>query len=94
MLDFLDASDWPEILTVNNLPIRYVRVFDGDGVEWRDVIEVNRSTGELKKYKRDEAGRLWTWFKSDGGNEVQKETVMLKMPVIFKAVRIVRKETV
>lgn len=70
------ASEWPEVVTPANLGYQAVEVYDADGIECKYIFELNRLTGQAKKYSEDKDGKIYAI-----GDEPTTETVALKMPI-------------
>lgn len=70
------ASDLPDVITPANLGYQSVKVHDADGSECEHVFELNRLTGEAKRYCEDKDSKIYAI-----GDEPVTETVILKMPI-------------
>lgn len=56
------------------------RVFDGNGLEWENLAQVDTETGESVQYLKNEAGR---YYLSEAGL-VATRTVILPLPIRFE----------
>lgn len=72
-------ADWPIVLTPKNIPVSPARVYDADGVECRYAFEVNRITGECKKFMLNEFNIPFAISE----DELAVETVILKTPIVI-----------
>jgi len=68
---------WPIVLTPKNIPVSPTKLYDADGVECTYAFEVNRITGECKKYTLNEFNIPFAISE----DELAVETVMLKTPI-------------
>lgn len=72
-------ENWPIVLTPKNIPVSPARVYDADGVECRYAFEVNRITGECKKFMLNEFNIPFAISE----DELAVETVILKTPIVI-----------
>lgn len=72
-------ADWPIVLTPKNIPVFPATVYDADGVECRYAFEVNRITGECKKFMLNEFNIPFAISE----DELAIETVTLKTPIVI-----------
>ena len=70
------ASEWPEVITPANIGYQPVKVHDADGIECKHIFELNRLTGETKRYCEDDSGKMFVIL-----GVPATETVTLKMPI-------------
>ena len=71
-------DDWPIVLTLKNIPVYPIKIYDADGVESRYTFELNRITGECKRFLLNEVGLPFALF----DDVLAFETVTIKTPVI------------
>ena len=67
-------DDWPIVLTLRNIPVSPIKIYDADGAQCQYAFEVNRITGECKRYVVP-----FTVIE----DKLVVETVMLKTPIII-----------
>lgn len=44
---------------------KFYRVFDANGLEWKDVTEANTDTGEIEQFQRNEQGVFFQTMDGD-----------------------------
>lgn len=59
---------------------KYYRVFDANGLEWKNVTMVNTDTGEIEQFIRDAEGLLCRGL--DGNAAMERRTIPLPIQMV------------